>query len=47
MVLPVGSGGRQQLLLIEKDASGAVTRQRIAPVAFVPMTGQAQDDQER
>ena len=42
LVLPVGDGLRQDLLLIEKDADGSIRRRTIAPVAFVPMTGEAQ-----
>lgn len=42
MVLPVGIQFRQELILIEKDAEGQVSRRKIAPVAFVPMTGEAQ-----
>lgn len=43
MVIPVGEG-LQDLLLVEKNAAGAVTQRRIAPVAFVPMTGAAECD---
>lgn len=42
MVLPVGLH-RQQLRLISKDGSGRVREQTLAAVAFVPMTGAAQD----
>jgi len=42
MVLPVGTAWRQNLLLITKDEEGRIERQQIAPVAFVPMTGEAQ-----
>ncbi len=48
MVIPVGQMYYQTLLLIEKQADGSVIRRSVAPVAFVPMTGQAQqktDDQ--
>jgi protein-L-isoaspartate(D-aspartate) O-methyltransferase len=41
MVIPVGRGF-QDLILIEKLADGTVRRQQIAPVAFVPMTGEAE-----
>jgi len=41
MVLPVGRW-YQELVLIEKDDEGNVTKRTIAPVAFVPMTGEAQ-----
>lgn len=40
MVIPVGRT-RQELLLIEKLADGQLRESRIAPVAFVPMTGEA------
>jgi protein-L-isoaspartate(D-aspartate) O-methyltransferase len=43
MVIPVGEYF-QNLLLIEKDADGSVTEKTIAPVAFVPMTGEAEDN---
>jgi protein-L-isoaspartate(D-aspartate) O-methyltransferase len=40
MVIPIGPPyGDQDLLLITKDAAGAVTRRVILPVAFVPLTG--------
>lgn len=41
LVIPVGDFA-QTLVLIEKDADGSVTRKNVAPVAFVPMTGEAQ-----
>ena len=44
MVLPVGDR-HQTLMMVEKDKDGNVTQQQIAPVAFVPMTGQADDSQ--
>ncbi len=40
LVIPVG--GRfltQQLVLVEKDAAGALTTRQVIPVAFVPFTG--------
>lgn len=40
MVIPVGKE-YQELLLIEKDSSGQVHQRSIIPVAFVPMTGEA------
>lgn len=40
MVIPVG-GYFQELMLIEKALDGTLTRRSIAPVAFVPMTGEA------
>ena len=41
MVIPIGKHS-QQLLLIEKLAMGEVVHRTVAPVAFVPMTGEAQ-----
>jgi protein-L-isoaspartate(D-aspartate) O-methyltransferase len=41
LVIPVGDAW-QFLMRIEKDENGVVTRSRVAPVAFVPMTGEAQ-----
>ena len=39
MVIPVGAPrAEQELMLIEKDAAGRVSRRRVLPVAFVPMT---------
>jgi protein-L-isoaspartate(D-aspartate) O-methyltransferase len=41
LVIPVGSEhGYQELLLVEVDASGAVIKQSMLPVRFVPLTGQ-------
>jgi protein-L-isoaspartate(D-aspartate) O-methyltransferase len=40
MVIPVGSGF-QELILLRKGPDG-VTRERLIPVRFVPMTGEAQ-----
>jgi len=40
MVIPVGSRFMvQQLVLIIKDSSGAITTRQILPVRFVPLTG--------
>lgn len=41
MIIPVGEWS-QQLLVIEKQADGKVTKTVVAPVAFVPMTGRAE-----
>jgi len=41
MVIPVGKHF-QNLLVIEKHKDGSVVQKRVAPVAFVPMTGEAQ-----
>jgi protein-L-isoaspartate(D-aspartate) O-methyltransferase len=41
LVIPVGEeGGAQDLLVITKQADGSVKRETVAPVAFVPMTGE-------
>ena len=42
MVIPVGDWW-QNLLLIEKQKDGTVRRKSVAPVAFVPMTGEAEE----
>ena len=39
LVLPVGEGV-QELLVITKQPDGTTTRQTVAPVMFVPMTGE-------
>lgn len=41
LVIPVGRGN-QELLVIEKQPEGGVTRRTVTPVAFVPMTGEAE-----
>lgn len=41
MAIPVGQGW-QELLLIEKDEAGRIYERSIVPVAFVPMTGEAE-----
>jgi protein-L-isoaspartate(D-aspartate) O-methyltransferase len=44
MCIPVGSGlYGQELVLITRQADGSLKRATIAPVAFVPMTGEAQE----
>jgi protein-L-isoaspartate(D-aspartate) O-methyltransferase len=45
LVLPVG-GYPQQLTVIEKQKDGSVRRKSVAPVMFVPMTGEAQQRKE-
>jgi protein-L-isoaspartate(D-aspartate) O-methyltransferase len=40
LIIPVGKYF-QNLMLIEKQADGSVQERNVAPVAFVPMTGQA------
>ncbi|GAB4288282.1 MAG: protein-L-isoaspartate(D-aspartate) O-methyltransferase [Thiohalomonadaceae bacterium] len=38
LVIPVGdTGGPQELLVVEKDAAGAITQRAVLPVAFVPL----------
>jgi protein-L-isoaspartate(D-aspartate) O-methyltransferase len=41
LIIPVGDWF-QELLVVQKDAEGNISRQNVAPVAFVPMTGKAQ-----
>jgi protein-L-isoaspartate(D-aspartate) O-methyltransferase len=42
LVLPIDVGpGDQQLVVITKRPDGTITRRQVAPVAFVPMTGDA------
>jgi protein-L-isoaspartate(D-aspartate) O-methyltransferase len=41
MVIPVGRGF-QELLLLERQKDGKIRREAIAPVLFVPMTGEAE-----
>lgn len=41
LVIPVGDFW-QQLVVVEKGKDGTVARRSVAPVAFVPMTGEAQ-----
>ncbi len=45
MVLPVGKD-YQNLIVVEKDSDGTVHRRSVAPVRFVPMTGEAEGTQE-
>ena len=42
LVAPVGDGQYQELMVIERTAKG-LERKSVAPVRFVPMTGQAQE----
>ena len=42
MVLPVGDRFGQKLLLLKKDAAGEISQRVVAPVSFVPMTGDHQ-----
>jgi len=41
LVIPVGCG-YQELLLMEKRPDGSISRRSVAPVQFVPLTGEAQ-----
>jgi len=41
MVIPVGDWA-QELIVVEKAVDGTVARRSVAPVAFVPMTGEAE-----
>lgn len=43
LIIPVG-GYSQTLMVIERREDGSVTQRGVAPVAFVPMTGQADRD---
>ncbi len=43
LVLPVGDGIGQELLVITKQKDGSVTRETVAPVMFVPMTGEVRE----
>jgi protein-L-isoaspartate(D-aspartate) O-methyltransferase len=43
MIIPVGSTSwSQDLMVVEKDRGGAVTRRTVIPVRFVPLTGEGQ-----
>jgi protein-L-isoaspartate(D-aspartate) O-methyltransferase len=42
MCIPVGERGDQELILLTKRADGTLERERVLPVAFVPMTGEAE-----
>ena len=45
MVIPVGPPGwSQQLKVLRKGEDGTITESNVAPVAFVPMTGEAEKD---
>jgi protein-L-isoaspartate(D-aspartate) O-methyltransferase len=46
MIIPVGDGGPQELVLLEKRR-GEVHRRDVLPVRFVPMTGEAQRPRAR
>ena len=40
LVLPVGEARSQELLVVTKQADGSLKRETVAPVLFVPMTGE-------
>lgn len=44
LIIPVGNRKSQQLMVIEKQKDGKATKRAVVPVAFVPMTGEAQND---
>ncbi len=44
LCIPVGSGWMaQELIVLEKQSDGRLTRRRVCPVRFVPMTGEAEE----
>lgn len=44
MIIPVGPHDRvQELVVVEKEADGRMTRRTVMPVRFVPMTGTAME----
>ena len=43
LIAPVGGGDHQDILVIDKDEDGALHERRTLPVAFVPLTGVADD----
>ena len=43
LVLPVGDGWGQELLVVTKQPDGSIRRETVAPVMFVPMTGEVRD----
>jgi len=47
LVAPVGRPlGAQQLVVVEKSVHGEITTRDVLPVAFVPLTGRTQEDNE-
>ncbi|MGB7161286.1 MAG: protein-L-isoaspartate(D-aspartate) O-methyltransferase [Tepidisphaeraceae bacterium] len=40
LVLPLGDGSGQDLMVITREADGRFSRRTVAPVMFVPMTGE-------
>jgi protein-L-isoaspartate(D-aspartate) O-methyltransferase len=47
LVLPVGGSGAQDLLVITKQHDGSLKRETVAPVLFVPMTGEVREGKSR
>ena len=47
LVLPVGGRFFQRLVVIEKQLDGTAVRRNVEPVAFVPMTGEAESKSDR
>jgi protein-L-isoaspartate(D-aspartate) O-methyltransferase len=47
LVLPVGGQFFQRLVVIEKQLDGTAVRRNVEPVAFVPMTGEAESKPDR
>ncbi len=47
MVIPIGRRGEQQLMVVEKQADGSDKQWTVTPVAFVPMTGEAQNNKDK
>ncbi|MBN1852739.1 MAG: protein-L-isoaspartate(D-aspartate) O-methyltransferase [Pirellulales bacterium] len=47
LVIPVGNYFWQDLLVLEKDVKGKIHQRKVTPVAFVPMTGEAQQPKKR
>jgi protein-L-isoaspartate(D-aspartate) O-methyltransferase len=41
MVIPVGKGGDLQLTVIDKSKKGRISKRRVLPVSFVPLTRKA------
>jgi protein-L-isoaspartate(D-aspartate) O-methyltransferase len=42
MCLPVGRGAEQELVVLTRESDGSLSRRTLAPVRFVPMTGEAE-----
>ena len=47
MIAPIGDyDGYQELILFEKDETGAISQRMVLPVRFVPMTGKAAQENQ-